>query len=178
LEKPLEKKIKTMNELVKKLNQPELKEKRNPKTMRALFNKVLLPLKKEMEIVLAEAISQFKSTEISIGMDNQGHESEQKAIAYLKANKTFNEFRLEVRLNGFKLAGAKAFNIWQQIYFDNTDYNYSLSFDKYKQDLVPERLYSDLLNMAEIREIAEKFAEAVIDNINRQLEGITAKNKG
>jgi predicted nuclease of restriction endonuclease-like (RecB) superfamily len=172
LEKPLEKKMQRMHELLKKIKQPMMEGGRSPKMIKEIFKKIVLPLKKEIENVLADIVSDFEYFTSEIGIDNRGYPSEVGAKEYLKEDKIASEFRISLRLKGFKQAGTKAFDCWQEIHIATNEYNYTVNFEKRFDGHIYENLYSQLLTKPEIKSVAEKFKENVIDYINGQLERI------
>jgi predicted nuclease of restriction endonuclease-like (RecB) superfamily len=169
-QKPVDQKLDRVKEMIKALKQPKVKEKRSPKTSARIFIKVVLPLRDAIKKSLAKISKEFESTEIMIWMDGQGHKTDTQAQAHLKTHKEFNEFRIEIRLNGFKPAGTKAFYVNREITIKTESYFYAIGFGRNQNDLIiPERLYHQVINKQEIENIAEQCAEKILDEIAGQI---------
>ena len=81
----------------------------------------------------------------------------------------------EFLLEGFKKAGAKAFDL---------RYNFEVKFEKYRYLIVQqrtsnidERSYSQIHTQEELKVIADKFVEMIVDDITRRLEYISKSNQ-
>ncbi|MBI2268783.1 MAG: DUF1016 domain-containing protein [Bacteroidetes bacterium] len=176
-QKPVEQKLDRVKELIKGLKQPRVKEKRSPKTSARIFNQVVLPLRDAVKNSLSKIFKEFESTEIIIWSGGQGHKTDKQAQVHLKKYKTFDEFRIEIRLGGFKPAGTKAFYINQEINITTQLYYYAIGYGKGQQEkIIPERLYHLILDRQEIESIAEQWTEKILDEIAGQIERIQKEN--
>lgn len=178
LKKPVDKKFDRLKELISGLKQPKVKEKRSPKTSERIFSKVVLPLRDEMKKVLAKISKEFSATEIMVWTDNQGHRTDAEAQAHVKKYKEFNEYRIEIRLRGFKPAGTKAFDIWKDLRITTNSYNYTIALDRHQpQNNLLEKLYHELPEKEEFEDVIEKCTENILDDITQQVERIQKENK-
>ncbi|MEK6615832.1 MAG: PDDEXK nuclease domain-containing protein [Bacteroidota bacterium] len=177
-QKPVEKKLARLKELIGGLKQPKVKEKRNPKTSARIFNKVVLPLRDAVKKSLAKIAKEFESAEIMIWTDGQGHKTDAQAQAHLKKFKEFNEYRIEIRLNGFKPVGTKAFYINKEISIVTQPYFYSIGFGRMQHDLIiPEKLYHELPDKQEFEGVIDTCVEKIADEIAANIERIQKEKK-
>lgn len=180
LQKPSDKKLDRLKEMLRDVKEEQVQEKRNPENTTRIFNKIILPLKKSIAQTLQKEIANwFEETEIMIWTDNQGHYKDIEAKEHLKNQFKGNcgEFRIEVRTKGFKPVGTKAFSCWKDINVHLTEYKYTIGFDRNGQNAFIEKLYHQLPTKAELDGIVEKFNEAIIDDITQQLERIKQVKK-
>ncbi len=173
LQKPVDKKINRLKELISGLKQPKVKEARNHSTCINLLHKVILPLKAGINSSLPEISNEFAMTEIMIWIDSHGHKTETEAIEYLNDIIEFGEIRIEARLNGFKAVGTKAFNIIKELCITANQYNYQIGLSRHNQQKpLFEKLYHEVLSSQEQIDLLEKFIEELVDEITKQVERI------
>ncbi len=111
--------------------------------------------------------------------DGHGHNKDIEAFAFLKKHKEFNEYKIDIKLKGFKPAGTKAFDIWKCVSIKLNNYNYTVGIDNHNpQNILTENLYHDSIDKNKLTEIAEGFIEAIIDDITLQLELIKKRKDG
>ncbi|MEO8148572.1 MAG: hypothetical protein ABI723_13080 [Bacteroidia bacterium] len=170
--KPKDKKLNNLKELISGLKYGELKEKCNPQNTLIIFQKVLLPLKKQLAISIADISNMFKQTEIILWTDRKGHSTEKAAKDYLIKNKHCGEFRIEIKTKGFMKAGIKAFDCWKNLNIILNEYKYTVEFEKQNQKPLFEKLYNQLLTKTELNVVAENFCEILLDHITAQVERI------
>lgn len=178
LKRPVDKKYDRLKELITELKQPKVKEKRSPKTSQRIFNKVVLPLRDEIKKGLVKVSREFSENEIMVYTGTQGHRTDSEAQAYVKKQKEFNEYRIDIRLRGFKPAGTKAFDIWKDVCITTNSYNYTIALGRHqRQNIISEKLYHELPEKNEIEEVVEKITESILDDITQQVERIRAERK-
>lgn len=178
LKKPVDKKYDRLKEMISGLKQPKVKEKRSPKTSEQIFSKVVLPLRDGIQKAIAKISKEFSETEIMIWTDNQGHKTDIEARAHVNKHKEFNEYRIEIRMRGFKPAGTKAFDIWKELCIITSSYNYSIGLGRHQQQhILQEKLYHELPSKEEFEEVVEKITEMVIDETAQQIERIQNDKK-
>jgi predicted nuclease of restriction endonuclease-like (RecB) superfamily len=178
LKKPVDKKFDRLKEMISGLKQPKVKEKRSPKTSERIFTKIILPLRDEIKKALAKISKEFSETEIMVWTDNQGHKTDSEAQAHGKKYKEFNEYRIEIRLRGFKPAGTKAFDVWKDLCITMNSYNYTIGLGRHQQqNILPEKLYHELPDKKEFEEIVEKCTKNILDDITQQIERIQKEKK-
>lgn len=174
LERPIDKKFNKLKELLSGLKSEEVKEKRTPEKTSLIFKKFLLLLKQNIMISLKEEIIPlFEGSELIIVTDHHGHLSDEEAIDYLE-NKLKNQcynFKIELRLNGFKKAGTKAFNCVKTIEIQMGDYNYRCTIGN-NTDVLLEKLYHQLPDTNELNILVDKFCEGLLDEITQQVQRI------
>jgi predicted nuclease of restriction endonuclease-like (RecB) superfamily len=170
--KPVDKKIGQLKELIKGLKQTPVKEKRSPANCERILSKVVFVLRNNIakQLTVKELAEKFEGVEIMVWTDSQGHKTDKAVKDYLKEYKEVGEFRIELRLRGFKPAGTKAFDIWKDISIATTTYNYTIGFDRNQQNTLLEKLYHELPDKKEFESIIDKWLEVVVDNITQQLE--------
>ena len=177
--KPVDKKIGKLKELLKGLKQTPLKEKRSAATCARILTKVVFVLRNNMAKLLDEKgiAEKFETIEIMVWTDGQGHKTDKAVKEYLKQNKEVGEFRVELRLKGFVLAGTKAFDIWKDVSILTSTYNYTIGFDRNQQSTLLEKLYSEMPDNKAFENITDQWIEAIVDNITQQLELIKQRGK-
>lgn len=175
--KPSDKKFIQLKELISDLKYPEAKEERSPANIMKIFTKVFLPLKEKLIESIDEILKMFAHSEIMIWTDNKGHDSDIKAKIFLKEIKICGNFKIEVRLKGFKKAGTKAFNSWKDLFIIMEDYHYTFAMDRNFNGVISEKLYNELPTKDEINSVIEKFRESLLDSITQQVERIKNESK-
>lgn len=173
-EKPLDKKINRLKELLNNFKQEEVKLKRNPESTAQLFNDFILPLKRSIvESLKTEIIPLFQSFDCMIYTAGQGHNSDEKALGHLanSLNNNCDAFRIEFRFLGLKRAGEKAFDIWKDIRIQLNNYTYLCEIGGVAGVLL-EKLYHQIADDTEIKKLAEVFSEWIVEDINQRIEQI------
>ncbi len=170
--KPVDKKIGQLKELLKGLKETPVKEKRSAANCERILSKVVLLLRNRItkELNEKEIAEKFEEVEIMVWTNNQGHKTDKAVKDYLKQYKEIGEFRIDLRLRGFKPVGTKAFDIWKDIFIVTSTYNYTIGFDRHQQSVLVEKLYHELPNKKEFENITDKWIEAVVDDITQQIE--------
>ena len=179
LQKPVDKKIGQLKELIKGLKQTPVKEKRSAATCERILTKVVFVLRNNIKKLLEEKeiMEKFEAIEMMVWTDNQGHRTDKAVKDYLKHNKEVGEFRVELQLKGFVPAGTKAFDVWKNISIATSTYSYTISFDRNQQNTLLEKLYHQLPDKKEFETLMDKWMEAIVDNITQQLELIKQRGK-
>jgi hypothetical protein len=171
MQKPVDKKIGQLKELIKGLKQLPVKEKRSIANCERILSKVVFFLRNSMTKQLAEKeiAEKFEKIEVIVWTDNQRHKTDNEVRNYLKQHKEVGEFRIELCFKGFIPAGTKAFNIWKDLSVVTTKYNYNIGFDRNQQNVLLEKLYHQLPDKKEFENIMDKWMESIVDNITQQL---------
>jgi predicted nuclease of restriction endonuclease-like (RecB) superfamily len=171
MQKPVDKKIRQLNELIKGLKQPPVIEKRSAENCERILNKVVFVIRNSLtkQLEEKEIADKFESIEMMVWTDNQGHKTDPAVRNYLKKHKEVSEFRIEFRLRGFKPSGTKAFDIWKEISINTSNYNYTIGFDRNQQNTILEKLYHQLPDKKEFDNIMDTWMEGIVDNITQQL---------
>ena len=177
--KPVDKKIGNLKDLIKELKEPSVKVGRNAANCERVLNKVVLVLRTDIKKNLfeKELAANFDDIELMIWTDTSGHSTDKAVKEYLKRHKEVNEFRIGLRLKGFKPAGTKAFDIWKDLHICTNNYNYTIGFDRNQQNLLLEKLYHELPDKKEFENIIDSWMESIVDSITQQLERIKSRNK-
>jgi predicted nuclease of restriction endonuclease-like (RecB) superfamily len=173
-QKPLDKKLNKLKELLTNLKNEEVKEKQTPQNTARIFNEFILPLKQMIiRSLKQEIIPLFDSYDCMIWTDSQGHHNNKDAADYLENNLKYfcHSFKIEIQLRGLKKAGKKAFDIWKDLRIVLGNYSYSTFMWNSTSPLL-EKLYHQLPGKAEIKNLSEKLAESLLDDINQRLEQI------
>ncbi len=179
MQKPVDKKIGQLKELIKGLKQPPIKEKRSAENCERILTKVVFFLRNSITKQLEEKdiAEKFEEIEVMVRTDGQGHKTDKAVKDYLKEHKEVGEFRIELRFNGFIPAGTKAFNIWKDLSVVTTKYNYTVGFDRNQQNNLLEKLYHQLPNKKEFENVIDNWMEGIVDNITQQLDLIKQRTK-
>lgn len=132
-----------------------------------------MPLKKAIaSVVEGEISSLFENSEIMIWVDGRGLNTDEAAKDYFKEQQYCGEFKVEIRLQGFKKAGTQAFDCSKRLEIHLSEYKYSIGLSHNPEDVLLERLYHQLPTKEELNALAEKMSEALLDDITRQVEYI------
>ena len=173
-QKPLDKKLNKLKELLSDFKNEEVKEKQNPQATILIFNEFIVPLNKSIKKSLKkDIIPLFDSYNYFIWTDSDGYPTEEKALENLEAKKKgicYN-FKLDIKLQGFKKAGVKAFDVSKQIVIQLSSYSYKCEIAGLAGILL-EKLYHQLPDKSEIQKITERFIEFMLDDINQHIEQI------
>ena len=169
---PADKKLKRIKDIISQLKIDEVKEPKNEKNCKAIFEKVILPLKRNLEKSMAEIAAEFAQIQWSIWVGSSGFYDEAGAAAELKKQKNVDEIRLELRMNGFKKAGYKAFNVMGEIVAELQEFHYSLGKRRHDTVKLIERVYHLLPTKTEMKEIEEFFKDNFYDHVEQNLERI------
>lgn len=172
--KPVDQKMKRLKDLIKHFKEPKVKEERTPVTSKRIFTKVVLLLRDQLKQALLETSAQFKKTEYILWMDDQGFHSDKEAKAHFEKHKGFNQFRIEVIMDGFLAAGTKAFQVHEELFITTNRFNYSIGLERYAHNgaILPEKLYHELPSKKETELVMEKFHEKILDAIIQHIERI------
>lgn len=173
-QKPIEKKLNKLKELISGLKSEEVKEKRTPQNTARVFKEFVLPLKQEITRSLdQEIIPLFESYEWMIWTDSQGHHSDEEAFEYLdeRLNNYCQSFKIEIKLRGLIKAGKKAFDIWKDISIKMGNYSYLCEIGGVA-GVQLEKLYHQIPDKREIGRLAETFSEWIVEDINQRLEQV------
>lgn len=175
LKKPYEKKLDQVKSLLRSLNQPQLKETRNVENVRKIFFKVALPILEEMKKALHTITTEFEAIEYRVYIEGSGYTNIEDALKWFEDSNTAIPYgyRITIELKGCKTAGIKAFNVWKDLYIENSTYFYKVCFDQHRQeDSILEKLYHELPAADEIDKVIEKYTEAIAEDIQRNVERI------
>lgn len=175
LKSPKDKKIEKLKDLVGKLNEPEVKERCTQENTAALFHKVLLPLKHLLEKEVKQEMAQwFEADVVRLFIRDKSYQTEEESIQYFEKelNSYCQRFWLDVRLEGFKKAGTKAFSCSQSIYLVLDNYKYYIGEDVVNQKIWIEKLYHELPTEQELKSIADKIMEKLADDVTNNIERI------
>jgi predicted nuclease of restriction endonuclease-like (RecB) superfamily len=177
-QRPMDKKLDKLKELLSTLKYDEVKEKLTSENTAAIFNDVVLPLKNNIwELVKSEILNLFESASFIIWTDSQGHSSEIEAANYLseKLKNHCYTFKIQLQLKGFKKAGIKTFDIWKSIIVQLGNYSFTSQLEEVAGVLI-EKLYHQLPDKSELAYLAEKYFESLIDDINQRIEQINHRD--
>lgn len=175
LKNQLIKKINRLKELLTNFKNEEVKEKHNPKSTALIFKEFLIPLKNNIiKTLQKEIMPLFESYNNFIWTDSFAHQSEEKALEYLENNLKYicYKFQIEIRLQGFKKAGIRAFDISKQILIELDNYSYKCEIGGLAGILL-EKLYHQLPDEKEIKKLTERYFEFMLDDINHHIEQIS-----
>lgn len=172
LKSPIDKKRDRIKELVKGLKNEPIREIRSEAICMSIFENVLLVLKNKIANSLVDEIKLFDKSTWGYGIDNIIPENEDTARLELQKRKEVGQFRLELRLSGFKPAGTRTFNIWSTIYIELRDYYYIIQRNAAPNNQWYQNVYPLLPIGKDIEIINEKFCDEIYEDIRNRLESI------
>jgi hypothetical protein len=90
------------------------------------------------------------------------------------SGKEVNEFKINVRLGGFKPAGTKAFDVHADmtIQFEQYRYVIGLGYQIDPNNVIAESLYHEVMGSDQRQVIIDRFMEGVLDGIETNLNRI------
>lgn len=175
LKRPTDKKMDRLKELLKNLNESELREKKSQEVSRKIFEKVIFNLMAEMRTRYdREIMPLFQVSEVTVYIDGHGFPAFETAKEYFDDHikQAVNEFRIEYRSGGFKAAGKKAFNCWTGLQLVLEEFKISFKLSQRPETILLEKLYHEEMSNAEEAALVEKWMEELLDDITFQLERI------
>jgi len=176
-QKPIEKKLNKLKELISGLKSEEVKMKLNPENTSMMFTELVLPLKQSInEALQKDVIPLFESFNFFIWTDSQGHQTDEDAASHLQNSLQFrcHKMKIEVQLHGFKKAGIQAFDINKRLLIQLDNYSYKCEIEGVAGILL-EKLYHQIPSDAEISKLAEVFSEWIVEDINQRIEQLSKK---
>lgn len=175
LQKPVDQKLDKLKSLLSELKTEQVKEKRNEENTFKIFSKVILPIKKGIIQATGKEIKEwFEEIDIMLWTGGRGHHSDKEARDYLQneMKNRCDEFRIDIRPQGFKPAGTEAFNLWKELNIYLGEYKYSIGFNRQGQNALLEKLYHQLPSQSELNEVIDAVSEMLLDDITQQVERI------
>ncbi len=171
LETPLKEGLDKIKDLLANLKTEQVQQKLDEHSTRAVFEHVLTPLhNKVKELLDKELIQYFAGLEMVIYCGGYGVYSITEASDRLAKNQNrSNDFKIDIRLQGFKPAGVLAFDISNTIAIDLDYYKYTCRFAQ-NNDTRYIKLYHQLLSEKEITDFAVQFVKTLAEDIAKRLE--------
>lgn len=175
LQRPVDKKLDKMKDLLKKLNQEELQKELSQKVILSLFIEVLPEIQQQTEKIIGKQMKLFSEAWIARSINGS---ASKYATSFDNDSSLLNDniqqLGLYIKLDGLKQAGLKAFSVTKELCFGLERFKYSIGLSR--SVIWQERLYHQDWSKHEIKLLAEQWSEAIVDEINRQLENITLNN--
>lgn len=177
-EKPLDKKLNRLKELLGSLKTEEVKEIQNKENTLKIWQNVIIPLKQKIltNQKLKEILDQFDRKEINYWTNHRLFANEQEALEEIEKAGICHEFKINLRLESFKKAGTKAFSEYEDIVIRMERPRYVCYFSNNQQNVLWEKMYHQLPTEEELNDIVEKFGEVLADRIIERLERIGLSN--
>jgi predicted nuclease of restriction endonuclease-like (RecB) superfamily len=171
LQRPIDEKKNKLNEILKKIKGDEVKKIRDKESLLYIFNEVLWKIKQYAESILKDIMPMF--TEARIDRSINGSSLYNATSADLEA-RFFKENVMNVGLilhmEGFKSVGTKAFGIFTDLYIGTEKYKYGIG--KTRDSIWQEYLYDHEWTEQQLKDMAEKWCEIIVDEINFHLQKI------
>lgn len=174
-QKPIDKKLNKLKNLLSDLKTEEVKEKRTPEKTALIYTELVCVLQQNIiKSLQKEIIPLFESVNYFAWIDSQRYGSYEEALEWLpKAQPQI--FKFEIQLNGFKKAGIKAFDIWKELTIRLNNYNYTCAVGD-SSNILLEKLYHQRPDKTELEYLTGGFYESILDDINQRIEQITKSN--
>jgi len=168
--KPVDKKLKQMNDLLSSLKEEPIKHKRTTDSAAEIFETAIIPLQKIMENKIEHLRNKFDEIKTTYQVGSQEFTEPEKArnqIANEKNNRLW-QLGISFQFNGFKPLGTNTFNTWTKLEIELQDYKYQIGKDKNKP--LYTKLYHQPLTKDELNELTDTILEEILDHINTQIE--------
>ncbi len=169
---PADKKLKRIKEIIGQLKTDVIKETKNAKNCKVILEKVIIPLKGNLERGLAEVALEFKEARWTIWIDSLSFIDDAGAIEEFKKKKVPDSITIELRLNGFKKGGVRAFNLWGDLHIELQQFHYRITKRRHDNEAIIEKVYHLLPTKAEMKDIEEVFKDTLYDQLEQNLERI------
>lgn len=179
LKNPSEKKMDRVKELMKKLKQEKLSEKKSNEKAVYLFRNVF---KVQGEMFWAEIKKEilplFQNNRRNWRVENHGFSKYKEAEDQLLKFPTSYEFGFDVDLQGFKQAGVKTFSCSIGFKFYLDQYHYQVQDRNSQSKYIWRKLYHQNPSHEEMMEVVEHYKLDLLDQIENNLLRITEEENG
>lgn len=171
LRRPIDEKKNKLKEILSRVKRDEVKKEKDKEALFYLFDQVLQKIKEQTESILAEEMALFNEAWIAKSINNSSFKNLTSVDLEAKILKeSVHQLGSYVRLDGLKKAGTKAFGISMNLHMEMERYRYTIGENR---DVVwQEYLYHHQWSDNEIKEVAERLSEIIIDEINRRAEQV------
>jgi|GEM_PF-1989905 len=172
-QKPYEQQLNKLKSLVSNLNREELKEKVSDTIVFKLFTEVIPLIMQKVEPILESDIYPlFDSYSLNRNINNNSFEYYTSIdLELMQRQGTVSQIGITLRLNGFKKAGTKAFNVLQELQFFMEDYYFAIGGRA--TDAWETRLYHEPWKERDFEQLAEQLVTKIVEQINQRLELIS-----
>ncbi|OOQ59211.1 PDDEXK nuclease domain-containing protein [Mucilaginibacter pedocola] len=173
LEKPIEKNLRDLKNLIAAINGEELQEKITPAKVLAIFTDVMpLIIKNINDLLSTDIYPLFQEHYISRSIRNEqfNYFTSIDLESRLLKEETIDAIGLRIELTGFKKAGVNAFNLTHNLIFYLEDYYYELG--PLKSEIWDKRLYHQPWTGDAILKISERWANEIILQIHKHITGL------
>lgn len=170
--KPLDQKLRKLREMLSAVDREEVQRSKDKDAVVGLFDKVLPELASRITKCLDEVIPLFTGFWLAKrvnSLSKPDYTTEELESVWQRENVSM--LGLSLRLEGFKKAGTKAFNVSTDIIFELENYKYGVG--PTRDTTWVEKLYHQEWAESELQELAEKCCEEVIVDITACLERIS-----
>lgn len=172
MQRPFDKKLEHVYNLLSKLNQTEIQESQNKDNTKRILTEIVIPLRYKLLNELKPLIDQFYNMENRIYVYSKGHQNDQEVLEELEKHETANDFRISISLDGFKKAGTQSFYVYTDLIIRMEKYKYECYIKYGEEKLVWKKLYHELPTTEELNHTIEQFSENLLEKIIVQLERI------
>jgi predicted nuclease of restriction endonuclease-like (RecB) superfamily len=179
LKNPAEKKMDRIKELINKLGDEKLSERKNDAKTLYLFRTVFKAQQQMIwNVIQQEIVPMFQDVIHSWRIENYGFQTADAAEQQLLKHPSSHEFYYELRLEGFLDAGVNTFNCYAGFKFHLDHYHYQAQ-DRYAQGgtNIYKKLYHQNPSHEEMMGLVEKYKMDLLNQIEENLERITKEKK-
>lgn len=172
LRKPIDEKKTKLHEILSRVKGEELKKTREAEDIIYLFDEVIWSIKERTEKLLESELLLFAKTSFQRRINNSSSEvyTTSELQARLQKNESINHVGLTLSLDGFKKAGTKAFGFSANLIFQLEEFKYRIG--PAPDEIWEERLYHQQWTDHELQQLAETWAEMIIEKITDSLKTI------
>lgn len=169
LQKPVDKKLSRLKEIVSKINTPEVEKEKDKNDIVYLFGKIIPDLKKHITATLKEVEKLFTKKEITRSINKRSFAGATTIdLEAIMDKESISDIGLSIRLEGFKKAGIRAFGIYKDLNFSLEPYKYSIGTQRDKPWI--EKLYHEQWSNKELQKLSDQFCEEIVEEITYRLE--------
>lgn len=171
-QKPFNEKITRLKEIVQRIKTDPADLEKNHDLVKKVFSNIARPLIELIETKMIEIKPLFKKTKLEwrINEKHLGAYITSYTENDLLTTENIWAFGFDFTLETLILGGVKAFSVWHRL---------DINLDKHKYTIGPERgktwverVYSKFLSEKELDELAERFVENILDDVNNNAERI------
>lgn len=172
-QKPINEKINKLKEIVQRIKTDPADLEKNNDLVKKVFANIVRPLIAFIETKMVDVKPLFQKTRIEWRLNEKhlgAYVTSYDVDVHLTTTENVWVFGFEFALETFIHGGVKAFNVWHRL---------EINLDKHKYTIGPERgkvwmekVYSRFPSENELDELANRFVENMLDDINNNAERI------
>jgi predicted nuclease of restriction endonuclease-like (RecB) superfamily len=166
---PLQEKLARLKDRMAQSGREEVQKERDADDIRYLFNELVPQLEHEINEALRPIATAFAKVELGRRINSiSGPFLIEADLEKQLLKENVNLLGLSLRMEGFKKGGTDAFGLWKDLFIELHHFKYGVGAEQHKPWV--EKLYHQKWTKEEVRELAERWCEEVVEAITERLE--------